>query len=186
MDLAALLYNTANSSETRSKVCEFKEFNTYLRSHISIRIMARGGRSIRGGSNKRSNRNQSSGPYQSRKIQRDNQDDASRGRDRRPGRAGSNGGRGGRGRGRGRGGRQSRSAEDLDREMDKYWGKSEEHANKRLDGDMDEYWKHKDPESTTENSTKTEAQAQVVPESEDKQDATTTENGSTEIDITTA
>lgn len=143
---------TASERITRSRlqiarkldlVCEFKEFNTYLRSHISIRIMARGGRSIRGGSNKRSNRNQSSGPYQSRKIQRDNQDDASRGRDRRPGRAGSNGGRGGRGRGRGRGGRQSRSAEDLDREMDKYWGKSEEHANKRLDGDMDEYWKHK-------------------------------------------
>lgn len=62
----------------------------------------------------------------------------------------SRGGRGGRNSG-GKGGKGSKqekpkpkTAEDLDREMDSYWGKSEEHAAKKLDGDMDDYWKKKD------------------------------------------
>lgn len=63
----------------------------------------------------------------------------------------SRGGRGARGArdggGKGKGAKQEKpkpkTAEELDREMDSYWGKSEEHASKKLDGDMDDYWKKK-------------------------------------------
>ena len=57
---------------------------------------------------------------------------------------GRGGGRGGSGRGRGGDKPKPKTAEDLDREMDSYWGKSEEHAQKKLDSDMDDYWKNKD------------------------------------------
>ncbi|CAH0478250.1 unnamed protein product [Peronospora belbahrii] len=39
---------------------------------------------------------------------------------------------------------KSKTAEELDAEMDSYWGKSEEHAAKKLDSDMDDYWKNKE------------------------------------------
>ncbi|KAI9920043.1 hypothetical protein PsorP6_015496 [Peronosclerospora sorghi] len=64
-------------------------------------------------------------------------------------RGGSAKGRGGRG---GRGGRRhkppSKTAEELDADMDRYWIKSAEHASKKLDGDMDEYWKNKKDQCT--------------------------------------
>jgi hypothetical protein len=68
----------------------------------------------------------------------------------------SSGGRGGgkgRGSGKGRGGSRPKpkTAEDLDREMDSYWGKSAEHAAKKLDGDMDDYWQKKDEPSTKDD-----------------------------------
>ncbi|CAK4873107.1 unnamed protein product [Aphanomyces euteiches] len=74
-----------------------------------------------------------------------------------------NGGRrGGGGKGKGRE-KKPKTAEDLDAEMDSYWGKSSEHAQKKLDGDMDDYWKKKG-ESTADESTK-----------EDNKDAETTD-----------
>jgi hypothetical protein len=65
-------------------------------------------------------------------------------------RRGGGDGESARGRGKGRGGRRGgdkpkpKTAEELDAEMDSYWGKSEEHAAKKLDSDMDDYWKNKD------------------------------------------
>jgi hypothetical protein len=87
------------------------------------------------------------------------------------------GGRGGRGgRGGGRGGRgdskpKPTTAEDLDREMDRYWGKSEEHAQKKLDTDMDDYWKTKDAakDASEEEVTTTAVEAEAeAPAAEDK------------------
>ncbi|ETV99862.1 hypothetical protein H310_07897 [Aphanomyces invadans] len=80
------------------------------------------------------------------------------------GKDGNNGTRGGRGKGRGLGkGRGSRgekkkptTADDLDADMDKYWGKSSEHAQKKLDGDMDDYWKKKG-EAVVESSAEGDA-----------------------------
>lgn len=70
----------------------------------------------------------------------------------RGGRGGRGARDGGKGKGGGKGGKQEKpkpkTAEELDREMDSYWGKSEEHASKKLDGDMDDYWKKKDEKRT--------------------------------------
>lgn len=109
----------------------------------------RGGSKANAGSNNNSNNNNNSSrgkratPYEGARQNR-----------RGGGRSGENEGggrrtRGGKGGGRG-GGRgekpKPRTAEDLDREMDSYWGKSQEHASKKLDGDMDDYWKSKGEE----------------------------------------
>lgn len=53
------------------------------------------------------------------------------------------------------------TAEDLDKEMDKYWGKNAEIATKMLDGDMDDYWKAKD-ENKQDNTTGSTETAPVI------------------------
>ncbi|CAI5705174.1 unnamed protein product [Peronospora effusa] len=106
-------------------------------------VRGRGGRS----SNGNGGRNRAT-PYEG----------AREGRSRRRG-----GGGGGESKGRAKGGRHSRrggdkpkskTAEELDAEMDSYWGKSEGHAAKKLDSDMDNYWKNKDEKSKTDEDKK--------------------------------
>lgn len=141
--------------------CFVSQFTTGQTKATQDTKMARGPRGNKGGNGSEGNgRSKRATPYDGARANRKGGDrnnnnaagsgkgkDGGRGRNDGKGntKGGKDGGRGRGGRGGGRGGEKPkpRTAEDLDREMDSYWGKSEEHAAKKLDSDMDDYWKTK-------------------------------------------